>query len=115
MVGLDGISTPENFIERVRSFDSIVSWNGHRPEFRWTLAFARSRELQFHQPCRRSKAPEHAVDFFARQVGGPVGLVPRISISSDRKRVLHRHSSVFGQRSEELASRQLSPRRGASA
>lgn len=86
MVGLDGISTPENFIERVRSFDSIVSWYGTgRPEFRCALT-SLVLNCEFHPALPPIESCEHAVDFFARQVGGPVGLVPRISISSDRKR-----------------------------
>jgi ADP-heptose:LPS heptosyltransferase len=86
MIGLDGIPTPEQFANRMRSFDSIVSWYGaNRHEFREAIA-AISVACEFHQALPSPQDDEHAVDFFARQVGAPLGLIPRISITAGRSR-----------------------------
>lgn len=81
MVGLDGIPTPQDFSKRIRGFDSVVSWYGaNRPEFREAIA-ASGVPCEFHQALPSREGHEHAVDFFARQVGAPAGLNPRISIA----------------------------------
>jgi ADP-heptose:LPS heptosyltransferase len=86
MVGLDGIAAPENFVRRMRSFDSVVSWYGaNRPDFQEAIA-AMGIACEFLQALPSPEGNEHAVDFFARQVGAPSGLNPRISIAPERRR-----------------------------
>jgi hypothetical protein len=86
MVGLDGIPAPRGFADRVRSFDSIVSWYGtNRSEFRQAIA-AMGVACEFHQALPSPEGQEHAVDYFARQVGAQAGLNPRISIARERAR-----------------------------
>lgn len=81
MVGLDGISMPQDFAKRIRAFDSVVSWYGaNRPEFRVAIA-ATGVACEFHKALPSAEGHEHAVDFFARQVGAPAGLIPRIPIA----------------------------------
>jgi heptosyltransferase III len=64
--------------ERLKRFDEIVSWYGQkRPEFRDALERINPRCV-FHAALPDSKA--HAADFFARQVGAPDGLFPRLSL-----------------------------------
>jgi ADP-heptose:LPS heptosyltransferase len=86
MVGLDGIAIPEGFVNRIRSSDSVVSWYGaNQPEFREALAGI-GVPCEFHQALPSPEGEEHAVDFFARQVGARMGLIPRIAIASESAR-----------------------------
>ncbi|HEX4807542.1 MAG TPA: glycosyltransferase family 9 protein [Bryobacteraceae bacterium] len=86
MVGLDGIPTPDWFAERIKRFDSIVSWYGsNRPEFRDAIT-ALGVPCEFLPALPPTESNEHAVDFFARQVGAPAGLTPRICIAPERAR-----------------------------
>lgn len=81
MVGIEGIPTPGGFAERICHFDSVVSWYGaNRPEFRNAMA-ATGVPCEFHSALPPPEQNQHAVDFFARQVGAPAGLTPRISIA----------------------------------
>jgi len=85
LVGLPGVEPPAGLIERLRSFDSIVSWYGsNRAEFREQV---RELALPFEflsalpDPC----AKIHAADFFLRQAGGDGFAAPKI----DCERVAH--------------------------
>jgi len=66
---------PERLWEELKSFDEIVSWYGNgRQEFRQAVS---------HLPVRFFRAlpddPQvHATDYYLRQVGAPLGAVPRI-------------------------------------
>ncbi len=78
LLGLPGVEPPAGLIERLRSFDSIVSWYGsNRAEFREQV-----RELglpfQFLEALPEAGAKIHAADFFLRQAGGDGLAVPRI-------------------------------------
>ncbi len=78
LVGLPGVEPPASAIERLRSFDSIVSWYGsRRPEFR---EHVRSLGLpfEFHPALPPPSENIHATDFFLRQVGSTGGALPRI-------------------------------------
>ena len=66
-------------VERLRSFDSIVSWYGAgRPEFRDAVARL-GLPFQFF-PALPSGC--HAVDFYLKQVGGGGGAAPHIDCPS---------------------------------
>jgi heptosyltransferase-3 len=83
--GLDlvGIRTPERTMERLAQFDRIISWYGtHHEEFR---AAVRGLPFTFHAPLPRDGA-RHAVDFYAEQVGAPLGLTPRIPVGAVARR-----------------------------
>jgi hypothetical protein len=68
---------PESLRQTLASFDSIVSWYGTgREEFRDAV---RAFPFQFH-PALPEEGGEHAVDFYLRQVGAPLGALPRIPV-----------------------------------
>src|SRR4051794_39055959 len=69
-------------MERLRSFDSIVSWYGtNRPEFREAVA-----ELPFtFHAALPGDGSEHATDVYLRQVGAETGSVPRIRCEVERE------------------------------
>jgi hypothetical protein len=90
LVGVGDIATPPQFAEKLRGFDSIVSWYGaNREEFRSALV---DFPCTFHRALPPDDDPRHAVDFFAAQVGAPDGLVPKIPGFASKQRdevVLH--------------------------
>jgi heptosyltransferase-2 len=71
--GLDGLGLlpSEHVIERLKSFDSVISWYGSgRPEFRELI---RDLALPFEFLAALPGGREHAVDFYnrqARELGG---------------------------------------------
>jgi heptosyltransferase III len=79
LLGVTDREPPIALHERLRSFDEIVSWYGHkRPEFREALQRLNPRCV-FH-----AALPDgclHATDFFARQVGAADGLRPRLRLA----------------------------------
>jgi lipopolysaccharide heptosyltransferase III len=80
LVGLPEVEPPAGLLERLRSFDSIVSWYGaNREEFRVAV-----KELglpfQFFEALPAGE-PIHAADFFLWQAGGQGKAVPRIDCS----------------------------------
>src|SRR5438477_451412 len=77
-MGLPGIDPPAALLERLRSFDSIVSWYGaNRDDFQ---AQAHDLRLTFRFFDALPPAGEriHAADFFLRQVSCNSVAVPRI-------------------------------------
>jgi heptosyltransferase-3 len=77
--GLDllEIDPPPALIERLRSFDSVVSWYGaKRPEFREAVARLRL-PFQFF-PALPCDTKVHAVDFYLEQVGGQANRLPHL-------------------------------------
>jgi len=92
LVGLPGVEPPAGLIDRLRSFDSIVSWYGtNRPEFREQMReFGLHVEFLSALPDPREKI--HAADFFLRQAGGEGFAVPRIEcgpVAHDDFAVIH--------------------------
>ena len=89
-LGVGDLEPPPRLIEKLKAFDSIVSWYGsNRPEFRETI-LKRGIPCEFHAALPTADFTGHATDFFAWQVGAPQGLVARIPIqpSSQRDRVV---------------------------
>ncbi|MFL6451786.1 MAG: glycosyltransferase family 9 protein [Bryobacteraceae bacterium] len=84
--GIDGLRPPDSIIERLASFDEIISWYGaNRPEFRIALSRVCNRCV-FFEALPRAGTAEHATDFYARQVGAPSGLVPKICTDEPERR-----------------------------
>ncbi|HLG98981.1 MAG TPA: glycosyltransferase family 9 protein [Bryobacteraceae bacterium] len=86
LLGLPGVEPPPGVLERLRSFDSIVSWYGaNRPEF---CEQVRALGLPCHflsaLPSRGETV--HAADFFLRQAGGTGTAIPRIECVPKRRR-----------------------------
>ncbi|MGI8990726.1 MAG: glycosyltransferase family 9 protein [Bryobacteraceae bacterium] len=82
--GLDrlGITGADDVIERLRGFDSIVSWYGaNRPEFR-ELVQSHGLPFRFHAALPPAGAGMHAVDFYLKQVGREPGGLPRLQCSA---------------------------------
>lgn len=85
--GLDrlGLLPAEDVLQRLRSFDSIVSWYGtNRPEFR-ELVESAQLPFAFHRSLPPAECSLSATDFFLRQVGGEVGQAPTISCQGTQK------------------------------
>ncbi|MBE0656159.1 MAG: glycosyltransferase family 9 protein [Bryobacteraceae bacterium] len=83
LLELPGAAVPEPLIERLKSFDEIVSWYGTaRAEFRDALARL-GVPARFFPALPRSGCPVHAVDFYLDQVGAApgAGAVPRIPVT----------------------------------
>ncbi len=74
---------PNALEARLDTFDEIVSWYGsNRPEFRGVMP--RTTTFLAALPARNWEG--HATDFFLKQVGAPVGLIPRIEIAKSEPR-----------------------------
>lgn len=78
LVGIPGIEPPAAVMERLRSFDSIVSWYGtNRPEFRAAV------EACYFDALPPPGSRVHACDFFLSQARAisnrPAEAVPRIA------------------------------------
>ena len=84
--GLDLREMPDTLRTRLEGFDSIVSWYGSKwPEFRDAL-LAINPNCEFHAAIPPADYEGHATDFFAQQVGAPLGLIPRIRVEHARQR-----------------------------
>lgn len=83
LLGLPEVDPPSGLIERLRSFDTIVSWYGtNRGEFRAQTANL-GLPFQFLPALPPAGAQIHAADFFLQQVGGgPEPAVPSIACSA---------------------------------
>ncbi|MBV9611321.1 MAG: glycosyltransferase family 9 protein [Acidobacteriaceae bacterium] len=82
LVGVGDLPIPIALQEKLRSFDSIISWYGEsRPEFREPLLRLGVR-CQFFRALPPADYSGHATDFFAAQAGVARGLVPRLCVRS---------------------------------
>lgn len=80
LVGVGDLEIPARLKEMLQSFDSIVSWYGaNRPSFQEALANL-GVPCEFHAALPPRDFSGRAIDFFAQQVGAPLGLVPHIKI-----------------------------------
>jgi ADP-heptose:LPS heptosyltransferase len=78
LLGLEGIDPPAALIDRLHSFDSIISWYGsNREEFRAEVSRLEF-PFQFLQAVPAAGDRTHAADYFLRQVGGEGLAVPKI-------------------------------------
>jgi heptosyltransferase III len=81
LVGIGDFETPE-----LGHFDEIVSWYGsNRPEFRAALE-STGVPCIFHAALPDPANVLHATDFFAQQVGAPLGAIPRIDVGQVERR-----------------------------
>ena len=70
------VETPPALLQRLRSFDSIVSWYGfNRPEFREAVA---GLPFEFYAALPSEGTEMPASDFYLSQVGFPPGTAPYI-------------------------------------
>lgn len=64
-------------------FDRIVSWYGtNREEFREAV---HALPFEFHPALPPADCNSHAVDFYLRQVGAPLGATPRVPASASKR------------------------------
>lgn len=78
LLGLPGMEPPAGLIDRLRSFDSIVSWYGaNRAEFREQV-HTLGLPFRFLDALPEQGAQIQAADFFLRQAGGDGFAEPRI-------------------------------------
>lgn len=74
--GLDALTLPPRTVERLASFDEIVSWYAAaRPDFQQQVRHLPFRFLPALPPAQTQL---HAADFYLQQVGAPAGAVPRL-------------------------------------
>ncbi len=86
LVAVGDLEIPATLTNKLRSFDSIVSWYGaNRPEFREALSNLEV-PCEFHRALPPADYAGHAIDFFAGQTGAPSGLIPRIAVELREKR-----------------------------
>lgn len=86
LVGVGDLEIPETLQAELSSFDSIVSWYGaNRPEFQQALRSLGARS-EFYRAVPPSDCACHAIDFFAGQVGAPLGQQPRIDVKQSPPR-----------------------------
>ncbi len=99
LLELPEVAPPRALVERLRSFDSIVSWYGsNRPEFRERTA-ALGLPFQFLPALPPPGELTHAADFFLKQAGGSGTANPRISCSPVQRQnfaVIHPFSGSAG-------------------
>lgn len=80
LVGIEDVNMPSGLLDRLRSFDEIVSWYGaNRPPFRQAL-LGLGVPCTFHAALPSASSVIHATEFLARQVGRPDGFVPQIAV-----------------------------------
>jgi heptosyltransferase-3 len=79
-LGLAGMDAPMSLLERLREFDSIVSWYGSNCEDFRAEVFRLALPFQFHPALPDPSEHAHAADYFLRQVGGSGRAVPRIEV-----------------------------------
>jgi hypothetical protein len=112
LFGLPGVEPPPGLIRLIAGFDEIVSWYGtNRPEFRDAMG-ACGIGCRFLPALPPEDGVEHAADYFARQVGGPVPAVPQIPCGGIPNNAVWLHPFSGSarknwpyERFEELASR----------
>jgi hypothetical protein len=85
LMGLPGASPPPALIDRLRSFDSIISWYGsNRSEFR-ELVVQLELPFRFLDALPPAGAQLHASDFFMKQAGCTGAAVPKIPCPPERR------------------------------
>jgi len=78
LLGLPGMDAPRALVERLRAFDSIISWYGaNRDDFRAEVERL-ALPFQFFPALPAPGERVHAADFFLQQVGCSRRAVPRI-------------------------------------
>lgn len=84
LLGLEDVEPPSALLDRLRAFDEIVSWYGTaRAEFQSSLRTIHPA-VRFFSALPPLGCDCHAVDYYARQVGAPDGLMPRLSVTGHR-------------------------------
>jgi ADP-heptose:LPS heptosyltransferase len=93
---------PQGFGERLQGFDEVVSWYGSNRE---ALSALHPRCV-FHTALPPQVGSVHATDFYALQVGAPLGLAPKIEVkvSAARKAVVIHPFSGSERKNWPLAS-----------
>ncbi len=85
LLGLPDTQPPPVLLERLRSFDSIVSWYGsNREEFRLHVKDL-GLPFEFFPALPAETESIHAADFFLRQAGCEGPAVPRIDCPRSRR------------------------------
>lgn len=84
LLGLPGVEPPPAVLERLRGFDSIVSWYGsNRADFRQHVEQL-ALPFRFLRALPPGDNPLHVTDYFLEQVGAPLGQRPRIKVEAKR-------------------------------
>jgi heptosyltransferase III len=79
-LGIADRQAPQSLVETLSSFGRIVSWyGGNRPEFR-AAAEAANPNWQFLRALPPPETTPHAADYFASQIGAPLGCAPSLAV-----------------------------------
>jgi len=89
LLGLEGVVPPARLLDRLRGFDSIVSWYGsNRPEFQETV-HRMGLPFEFLQAVPPQDSEKHAADFYmdqAHQLTGRVAeAIPRLDCPTGKR------------------------------
>lgn len=80
LLGVPGIDPPAQLIDRLRGFDSIVSWYGaNRSDLREEVARL-ALPFQFFPALPPPGCSMHVIDFFLQHAGGTPGQKPHIEV-----------------------------------
>lgn len=86
LLGIGNLEAPKPLLENLAQFDDIVTWYGsNRSEFR-DAAQRLNPNWRFLTALPPKDSAEQATDFYAKQVGAPLGLVPRIQAPAQERR-----------------------------
>lgn len=78
--GIDSQQWPAPLVDRLASFDEIVTWYGsNREEFREALSAIHPR-VRYLAALPPEDSQVHAIDFFLEQVGASPGAAPRLPV-----------------------------------
>jgi ADP-heptose:LPS heptosyltransferase len=72
----------DGFAERFQAFDEVVSWYNSNQEALQKL----NPRCVFHPALPPKNWPRTATDFYAQQVGAPLGLIPKITVNQTAPR-----------------------------
>jgi len=99
----------DGFTERFRAFDEVVSWYNSNKEALQEL----NPRCVFHPALPPKDWARNATDFYAQQVGAPIGLVPKIAVTQSAPRetiVIHPFSASASKNWPIESFRQLAER-----
>jgi ADP-heptose:LPS heptosyltransferase len=99
----------DGFTDRFQAFDEVVSWYNSNKEALAEL----NPHCAFHPALPPKDWPRNATDFFAQQVGAPLGLIPQIAVTQSAPRdtvIIHPFSASASKNWPIKSYRQLAER-----
>lgn len=85
-LGLPCVGPDARLVERLRSFDDIVSWYGANRESFQAAVYNLGLPFRFFPALPPADGEVHAADFLMSQAGGSLPAVPQLTWATDRRR-----------------------------